>query len=108
MENAEKLCDEIFLINKGRNVLSGKLSDVKKRFGRENVIIEFDGDDGFLKTSAHIKKFDNYGNYAEIQLHNNADPQKLLAEAMKVVRIRKFEIKEPSLNEIFIETVGKN
>lgn len=108
MENAEKLCDEIFLINKGRNVLSGKLSAVKKSFGRENVIIEFDGDDGFLKTSAQIKKFDNYGNYVEIQLHKDADPQKLLAEAMKGARIRKFEIKEPSLNEIFIETVGKN
>lgn len=108
MENAEKLCDEIFLINKGKNVLSGKLSEVKNRFGKENVILEFDGDDKFLKTSDQVKKYDNYGNYVEVQLKKDADPQKLLQEAMKGARIRKFEIKEPSLNEIFIETVGKD
>lgn len=106
MENAEKLCDEILLINKGKNVLSGRLAEVKKRFGRENVVLEFDGDDGFLRTSDQIKKYDYYGNYVEIQLHQHADPQKLLIEALKHARIRKFEIKEPSLNEIFIETVG--
>ncbi|HEX9973204.1 MAG TPA: ATP-binding cassette domain-containing protein [bacterium] len=108
MENAEKLCDEIFLIDKGKNVLSGKLSEVKKRFGKENVIIDFDGDDKFLKTSDQIKNYDNYGNYVEVQLKKDADPQKLLQEAMKGARIRKFEIKEPSLNDIFIETVGKH
>ncbi len=108
MENAEKLCDEIFLINKGRNVLSGKLGEVKKRFGRENVIIEFEGKDDFLKGSDQIKNFDNYGNYVEVQLQKNADTQILLQEAMKMARIRKFEIKEPSLNDIFIETVGNS
>ena len=108
MENAEKLCDEIFLIDMGKNVLSGKLSEVKKRFGKENVIIDFDGDDKFLKTSDQIKNYDNYGNYVEVQLKKDADPQKLLQEAMKGARIRKFEIKEPSLNDIFIETVGKH
>jgi len=108
MENAEKLCDEIFLINKGKNVLSGKLGEVKKRFGKKNVILEFDGDDKFLKTSDQVKKYDNYGNYVEVQLKKDADPQKLLQEAMKGARIRKFEIKAPSLNEIFIETVGND
>jgi ABC-2 type transport system ATP-binding protein len=108
MESAEKLCDEIFLINKGRNVLSGKLGEVKKRFGRENVIIEFEGKDDFLKKSDQIKNFDNYGNYVEVQLKKDADAQILLQEAMKMARIRKFEIKEPSLNDIFIETVGNS
>ena len=108
MENAEKLCDEIFLINKGRNVLSGKLGEVKKRFGRENVIIEFEGKDDFLKRSVQIKNFDNYGNYVEVQLKKDADAQILLQEAMRMARIRKFEIKEPSLHDIFIETVGNS
>jgi ABC-2 type transport system ATP-binding protein len=108
MENAEKLCDEIFLINKGRNVLAGKLGEVKKRFGRENVIIEFEGKDDFLKQSDQIKNFDNYGNYVEVQLKKDADAQILLQEAMKMARIRKFEIKEPSLHDIFIETVGNS
>ncbi|MBN2009765.1 ATP-binding cassette domain-containing protein [candidate division KSB1 bacterium] len=106
MESAEKLCERIFLINKGKQVLHGALSDIKKQFGRQNVLLEYEGNDGFLKTSSYIKKFDNYGNYVEIQLANLADSQKLLAEAMAAVTIRKFEIKEPSLNDIFIETVN--
>ena len=106
MESAEKLCDDIFLINKGREVLYGKLNDIKKSFGRENVLIEFEGNDDFLKRSKQIKKFDNYGRYAEAQLVKNADTQKLLREAMEVSIIRRFEIKEPSLNDIFIESVN--
>jgi len=106
MESAEKLCEEIFLINKGRNVLSGKLRDIKQGYGKQNVLIEYEGNDGFLKQSEQIKKFDNYGHYVEAQLSKNGDAQKLLKEAMESVRIRKFEIKEPSLNDIFIESVN--
>ena len=106
MESAEKLCEEIFLINKGRKVLYGKLSTLKKGFGKKNVHIEYDGIDAFLEKSDHIKKFDNYGNAVEIQLTGNGDPQKLLKQAMQSAAIRKFEIKEPSLNDIFIESVG--
>lgn len=107
MESAEKLCEEIFLINKGQEVLYGKLGDLKRSFGKQNVLIEFEGNDGFLMKSKEIKKFDNYGNFAEVQLKKNADPQKLLKEAMEAVVIRKFEVKEPSLNDIFIESVNE-
>ncbi len=108
MESAEKLCDEIFLINKGRQLLYGKLGEIKKSYGSENVLIEFEGSDEFLKTSQQIKKFDNYGNYVEAQLVKNADPQQLLREAMQNNAIRRFEIKSPSLNDIFIEAVNNS
>ncbi len=107
MESAEKLCDEIFLINKGIEIIYGNLSDVKKSYGKENILIEFDGDDSFLKKSDQIKKFNNYGKYAEAQLIKNADTQLILREAMKTCKIRKFEINEPSLHDIFIESVGE-
>ncbi|MFC1553652.1 ABC transporter ATP-binding protein [candidate division KSB1 bacterium] len=107
MENAEKLCDEILLINKGESILSGKLRTVKENFGRKNILIEYEGNNSFLKDSDLIKNYDDYGNYAEIQLKENADSQKLLKETIEKVSIRKFEIVEPSLNEIFIETVNK-
>jgi ABC-2 type transport system ATP-binding protein len=108
MENAEKLCEEIFLIDKGKQILSGNLGQIKQGYGRLNIHIEYDGNDSFLQTSSEIKKFDNYGSYVEIQLKEDGDSQKLLAEAMQVARIRKFEIKEPSLNEIFIETINQS
>ena len=109
MESAEKLCEEIFLINKGQEVLYGKVGEIKKSFGRQNILIEYDGADDFLKKSDQIKKFDNYGNVVEVQLKKNGDPQKLLKDAMKTITIKKFELKEPSLNDIFIETIqGSN
>ena len=106
MESAEKLCEEIFLIDQGREVLNGRLSDIKQSFGKRNVLIEYDGPDDFLQKSSQIKKYDNYGNYVEVQLIEKGDPQKLLKQAVDSVSIRKFEIKEPSLNEIFIESVN--
>jgi len=105
MESAEKLCEEIFLINKGENVLSGKLRDIKENFGKKNIHLSYDGKDDFLLNTKLIKKHDNYGNYVEIQLEEDADPQELLELVMASAKISKFEIKEPSLNEIFIETV---
>lgn len=104
MESAEKLCEEIFLINQGQKVLYGRLHDIKQGLGKHNIYIEYDGDDAFLK-SDQIQKYDNYGNAVEIQLKADGNAQKILKDAMQAATIRKFEIKEPSLNEIFIESV---
>jgi len=107
MESAEKLCDVIFLINQGKKVLYGKLNEIKKSFGRQNVLVAYDGSGDFLKQSSQIKKYDDYGHYVEIQLAKDADTQKLLKEIWESVTIKRFEIKEPSLNDIFIESVNK-
>jgi len=105
MEQVEKICDAICLINKGQKVLGGDLAAIKRRYGRNHVIIEYRGDDEFLEDSRLIEKFDNYGNYVEIRLREGADPQILLRKALEQAEISRFEIVEPSLNEIFIETV---
>ena len=107
MENAEKLCDEIMLINKGVNILSGKLKEIKESFGKRNIVLKYDGNDDFLMKSDKILKFDNFGNYVEVQLKPQANPQEFLNEIINSISIQKFEIVEPSLNDIFIESVGK-
>jgi ABC-2 type transport system ATP-binding protein len=107
MESAEKICDDIILINKGKVVLSGKLSDVKENYRKRNVLIVYEGRDDFIKQSSEIEKFDNYGHYVELQLKEGGNAQNILKQAVQDnVTIRKFEIKEPSLNEIFMEAVG--
>ena len=108
MDSAEKLCDEIMLINKGKNILSGKLSDIKKGFGKKNIHLEYDGKDDFLTKSGMIKKFDNFGNYVEVQLKKDTNPQDFLNEIVNSIAIKKFEIVEPSLNDIFIESVSNS
>ncbi len=107
MESAEKLCDDILLINNGRKVLDGDLADVKKQYSRNAIQIEYDGDGEFLKSQALIEKSDNYGNYVEVILKKDADPNQLLKVLVEKLKIRRFECATSSLKEIFIETVRR-
>ncbi len=107
MDQVEKLCDSICLINKGKPVLSGLLMDVKKMFGRNTIHIEFDGDSESLKNLKYIKAVDVYPNYAEITVEGNVEPTEVLKQIIDRVDLKKFEIKEPSLHSIFIDVVSK-
>lgn len=105
MESAEKLCDAICLIDKGQKVLDGEVKTVKRQFGRNNVILAYAGKADFLKNNGVIADYNDSGNYVEIKLQPGANPQELLAAAMKHAEIFRFEIVEPSLHEIFLATV---
>jgi ABC-2 type transport system ATP-binding protein len=106
MDQVEKLCDSICLIHRGRAVLSGGMREVKSRYERDRVIINFEGDDSFLRHPS-IKDFKNYSGHAEIQLNPHSDAQDLLRVAIAGASILRFELMEPSLEEIFIRTVGE-
>ncbi len=105
MDTVEKLCDSICLINEGRSVLQGELKKVKASFGRSSIQMEYEGDAEFLNDKAVIASANNYGNFVEIKMRPGVDPQQLLARAMQRARISRFELAEPSLEQIFIETV---
>jgi ABC-2 type transport system ATP-binding protein len=106
METAERLCKQIALVNKGRIVLEGPLHQVKARFGKNSVLVEFEGDGSFLSSLPGVARVDDYGGYREVRLQNGADPQALLKAAVERVTVRRFEIVEPTLHNIFIEEVG--
>jgi ABC-2 type transport system ATP-binding protein len=105
MDQVEKLCDSICLIDHGRAVLQGELREVKARFGRNNVQIEYEGDGDFLQTLPMVQSVHNFGNYSEVALAKGADPQALLKAVAARARINRFELAEPSLEKIFIDTV---
>ena len=105
MDQVEKLCDSICLINNGQAVLSGRMREIKNRYERNHVIVEFEGDSSFLNSS-EIAEARNFSGHAEIRLKPHADAQKLLHQAAAVAAIYRFELVEPSLEEIFIRTVG--
>jgi len=107
METAERLCREIALINRGRIVLGGALAAVKSRFGKNSVLVEYDGDGGFLRSLPGVARVDDYGGYREVRLRDGADPQALLRALVERVAVRRFEIVEPTLHNIFIEQVGE-
>jgi len=108
MEQAEKLCDNICLINKGRKVLDGRLFDVKSRFGRNTVEIEFDGDSAALRNLPGVDKISDYNRYVELKLHEDASPQAVLEALVPLVQLNRFEYVEPSLHDIFVDVVGKD
>lgn len=106
MGEAEKTVDEIVLIHGGKVVLSGDLGDVKGRTGRENVHLDFDGDGDWLAAEPGVARARVNANSAELSLSPGADPQALLRAAAARLTVRRFEVAEPTLEEVFVEAVG--
>jgi len=107
MDQVEKLCDSICLINEGKAVLNGELKQVKKNFGRNSILMQYEGDARFLNDRTLVKSFVDHDNFVEIYPAEKVTIKQILQEALKEVEVSKFEIMEPSLHEIFIETVTK-
>ena len=108
MEQVEQMCDDICLFNKGRAVLKGNLRDIKQKFGKNTINIEFEGDASFLDKLDSVRINNRSTNFAEIRVLNGQDMQDILKTAMSHAEIYKFERVEPSLTEIFISTVGED
>ncbi|HEY3176251.1 MAG TPA: ATP-binding cassette domain-containing protein [Candidatus Polarisedimenticolia bacterium] len=108
MEQAERLCDQICLINGGRKVLDGTLASIKGGYGRNSVALAFEGDGEFLKGHRLVRSLNPYNGFLELRLAEGADPQQLLSEIAGRVRVRRFEVLEPSLHDIFIESIREN
>jgi len=108
MDQVEKLCDTIALIHRGNLVLSGSMSEIKSSYPRNRVHISFEGDDGFLQHPS-VESIKRYPGQAEIKLRSSAtladDAQSLLSDAIRHARVTRFEVTEPTLEEIFIEKV---
>jgi ABC-2 type transport system ATP-binding protein len=105
MEQVEKLCDAICLVDQGRAVLEGTMRAVKSRYARNRVVVEYAGDASFL-TDPSITELRESAGRAEFKLRDGGDGQALLHAAARHAQIFKFELVEPSLEEIFIRTVG--
>ena len=105
METVERLCDSIALIDRGRLLLDGPVREVKARHGKNTVVLAFDGDGAFLAGLAGVQKVTDFGRYVEIRLAAESDPQAILREAAARLQVSRFEIVEPSLHDIFVESV---
>jgi ABC-2 type transport system ATP-binding protein len=106
MDQVEKLCDSICLMDRGKAVLQGSLSEVKARNGRRFVQIDYEGDGGCLAGNPLIDSLNDYGNHAELRLKPGADSQELLQAAMRGMRVLRFQVMDPSLEQIFIERIS--
>lgn len=111
MEQAEKLCDHVCIIARGKKLVDGTLAEVKHTRGGRNVLVNFDGARGdadrIFADRRLATKADVSGQYAELELAPGADAQQILqALVSSGARLSRFELAEPSLNRIFIDLVG--
>jgi len=105
MNEAERLCDHILLINKGKKLIDSPISEVKKKYSKNFVTVEFKNKMPDLKGISIIKNLYYEGNKVEIELIKNADSNKLLELLLEKEDIKKYEISESSLESIFVEVV---
>ncbi|MEK3885348.1 ATP-binding cassette domain-containing protein [Paenibacillus sp. PL2-23] len=107
MEHVEELCRNITILHKSNTVLKGNIKELKKQYPRERVILATEGEVTGLQqiTGVTNVKAQEYG--YEIGIQNEAVGGDILRHAMAQTTITRFEIKEPTLNEIFIKTVGE-
>ena len=108
MHEAEKLCDSILLINKGQVILNDKLTAIRSRQKSNVVCLEAEGDTSFVAELPAVVEVKSEANRLEITLAANADTQQLLRSVVDRVQVQAFEVKVPSLHEIFVSLVGQS
>ncbi len=106
MHEAERLCDFIVLIDRGRVVVNGTLDQIRRGHESHTISIELEGDGDFIHRLPLVQEVRPEGRRLDIRLRDGADPQELLKALVERTRVRAFEIKQPSLHEIFIRLVG--
>lgn len=106
MDHVEELCESLCILHKGKPVTEGSLREIKQSYGKKNLIIHADMPLDFLKDFSGVVKYKRLTEGCELQIENEHTSQDILAAVQGKGFIRKFELEEPSLNDIFIEKVG--
>jgi ABC-2 type transport system ATP-binding protein len=102
MTVAERMCDFIFMIYKGRKVLDGTLDSIQNIYGQDTIRIQTEGGKKVMDNIPGIEKINDFGQIQEIRMSSGSDPQIILKAIIEKSRIMKYEIASPSLNDIFI------
>jgi ABC-2 type transport system ATP-binding protein len=107
MEQAERLCDSVMLIHKGRKILDGRLAEVLSRTDPRTIVLETRDDPPQLARLPFVESVEKKNRHHEIRLNPRADPQELLSALVGHCQILRFEVKHPTLHEVFLASVGE-
>ena len=108
MDFAEKMCDNIAMIDHGKIILDGKLDEIKKKYAKKNVSINYEGDISFLRGNPIIESMEDFGNTTGIRVKEADQVQELLRLLVENnIVVKKFNADEISLHEIFVSLAGK-
>ncbi len=106
MEQAERICHRVLILDRGRTVLEGPLSEIKERYGHRTVVIELDGDIDYLKSHPAVRSLSHYPRWAEIELADGHSSDEIFQALANRVSVRRFEVVRPSLHKIFVDQVA--
>jgi ABC-2 type transport system ATP-binding protein len=106
MGMAEKMCDFVFMIYRGRKVLDGTLDSIQDAYGSDTVRLRLEGSTVDLETLPGVAKVTDFGRWHEARLTPGADPQRLLRRLTEIGTVRHFELARPTLNDIFVRIAG--
>ena len=107
MEHVEQFCKKLVVLKNGKTILSGDLQDIKKKYRKKNIIVAGDIDENKIKQIDGVLSVNLNNLEYEIKISDENIANKVFEEVSKGKNITKFCVEEPSLNEIFIETVGE-
>lgn len=106
MTVAERMCDFIFMIFRGKKVLDGTLGEIQDTYGADTIRVRIDEDAALLNEIEGIEKVNDFGQVQELRMRNGTDSQQLLETIMSKARVLHFEIAKPSLQDIFVRIAG--
>ena len=106
MDHVEDLCENLCIMDKGRPVVKGNLKEIKKDFGRKNLTIYADFDCSDLKEIDGVTDYHEISEGVRLQILNEEVAKQIQNQIFSRGFIRRFQLDEPSLHEIFIEKVG--
>lgn len=106
MSQAERLCDRIVLINRGRKLIEGSLNEVRSRFTTRIVVLDAEGNLDGLAQLDGVNQAQVTASGARLELAERTDPNAILAHVLRTARVLRFEIQRPDLQEIFVKLVA--
>lgn len=106
MDVAERLCDTIFMICRGKKVLDGTLAAIQAQFGEDTIRIRTARADGSFADLPGVIHVNDYRHYKELRIARDADPRAILQELLKRTTVEHFELARPSLHDIFVRIAG--
>ncbi len=106
MEHVEELCQHLCILHHGKPVVYGNLREIKRTFGKKNVVIDADYDLSWLANQAGVLKYHATAAGIRLQVQDEEVAKELFTQIAAKGYVRKFEVEEPSLHDIFIEKVG--